>query len=179
MYCINLFSLTKHYLGLFKTVTGINYLLPLMDSVSLGDKVRLYHNATRFYYFIKTGSIVPLRFLKTNFIVSRIGQQKPTYALSAGTYIKLRNFTPWSIQLALPSGLALKVNTAYYGFLGRNAGIFTRKEYLGKASVHSNNYSRIIVRSCAKNPVDHPNGGRTRGKMLSKTPWGKPAKHNK
>lgn len=94
MYCINLFSLTKHYLGLFKTVTGINYLLPLMDSVSLGDKVRLYHNATRFYYFIKTGSIVPLRFLKTNFIVSRIGQQKPTYALSAGTYIKLRNFTP-------------------------------------------------------------------------------------
>jgi ribosomal protein L2 len=31
----------------------------------------------------------------------------------------------------------------------------------------------------AKNPVDHPNGGRTRGKMCFKTPWGLVAKATK
>ena len=35
------------------------------------------------------------------------------------------------------------------------------------------------VRSIAKNPVDHPNGGRANTKGSFKTPWGSIAKHNK
>lgn len=35
------------------------------------------------------------------------------------------------------------------------------------------------VRSIAKNPVDHPNGGRASTKGSFKTPWGSIAKHNK
>lgn len=170
LYCTNLLWANRFYFGLFKAVSGITYLLPLIDSVSLGDKIRLYHNATRFYYFLKTGSVVPLRFLKTNFIVSRIGQNKPIFALSAGTYVKLRNFTTKWIQIYLPSGQPLKVNSLFYGFIGRNSGIYSNRQYLGKASVTVSSYKRVIVRSCAKNPVDHPNGGRTRGKMLAKTP---------
>ena len=54
--------------------------------------------------------------------------------------------------------------------IGRNAGIYTYKQYFGKASSIVNGIRRIIVRSCAKNPIDHPNGGRTRGKMTFKTP---------
>jgi ribosomal protein L2 len=35
------------------------------------------------------------------------------------------------------------------------------------------------VRGVAKNPVDHPNGGRSKTKQPLKTPWGLIAKHNK
>lgn len=41
---------------------------------------------------------------------------------------------------------------------------------MGKYSTVTAKRLRIAVRSCAKNPVDHPNGGRTRGKMTTKTP---------
>jgi large subunit ribosomal protein L2 len=32
------------------------------------------------------------------------------------------------------------------------------------------------VRSIAMNPIDHPNGGRTKGGKHWATPWGKPTK---
>ena len=35
---------------------------------------------------------------------------------------------------------------------------------------------RPTVRSIAMNPVDHPNGGRTKGGKHWATPWGKPTK---
>lgn len=31
---------------------------------------------------------------------------------------------------------------------------------------------KIIVRGVAKNPVDHPNGGRTKVKQPERSPWG-------
>lgn len=38
---------------------------------------------------------------------------------------------------------------------------------------------KINVRGVAMNPVDHPNGGRTKAKQPEKSPWGWIAKHNK
>ena len=36
--------------------------------------------------------------------------------------------------------------------------------------------TRPTVRSIAMNPIDHPNGGRTKGGKHWATPWGKPTK---
>jgi large subunit ribosomal protein L2 len=36
-----------------------------------------------------------------------------------------------------------------------------------------------IVRGTAKNPNDHPNGGRTRALKLPQTPWARPAKKSR
>jgi large subunit ribosomal protein L2 len=36
--------------------------------------------------------------------------------------------------------------------------------------------NRPTVRSIAMNPIDHPNGGRTKGGKHWATPWGKPTK---
>lgn len=38
---------------------------------------------------------------------------------------------------------------------------------------------KIHVRGVAMNPVDHPNGGRTKAKQPEKSPWGWIAKHNR
>lgn len=158
---------------------GISYTAPLIESVGLGDRIRLYRNATRFYYFIKSGSVVPIKFLRTGFMLCQIGFVKPIIATSAGTYITLNTFNQSGISITLPSGRLVTLGSNYFGFIGRNAASQSYKQYLGKASIYNGNVKRIIVRSCAKNPVDHPNGGRTRGKQLIKTPWGRVARHNK
>jgi len=153
-----------------KSLTGIIYVTPLIDSVSIGDKIRLYRNATRFYYFIKTGSVVPLKFLRTGFILCQVGFNYPIFAKSAGTYITLNTFNNKGIIITLPSGKKIILGLTYFGFIGRNSAPFSYKQYLGKASTAFDFKKRTIVRSCAKNPVDHPNGGRTRGKQRIKTP---------
>lgn len=108
-----------------------------------------------------------------------MGYSKPFLATALGTYAKVRLIRPKSITVVLPSGAWREMTSSAAGIVGRNSGAAHYKEVLGKASGQFANTKRIIVRSCAKNPVDHPNGGRTRGKMLFKTPWGKPAKSNK
>ena len=49
-------------------------------------------------------------------------------------------------------------------------------EVTGKAGRTRWKGTRPTVRSIAMNPVDHPNGGRTKGGKHWATPWGKPTK---
>lgn len=178
-HCINIFQTNRSYKGLFQNLSGVLSLTPLIDCVGIGDRINFYKNATRFYYFIYAGSVIQLKYLKIGFIVSNIGFNTGVWSLSNGTYSKVLNLKTKSARLKLASGINLEISTGAYCLIGRNSGIYSYKQYKGKASVSLNGRHRIIVRSCAKNPVDHPNGGRTRGKMLFKTPWGKVAKSNK
>jgi len=50
---------------------------------------------------------------------------------------------------------------------------------IGKAGINMNRGYRPTVRGVAKNPVDHPHGGRTKTNSPERTPWGKTAKYNK
>ena len=125
------------------------------------------------------GVVTRLRFLKLATLVCNLGYGVPTLATARGTYAKVRLVRPRSVTVVLPSGEWREMTRNAAGIVGRNAGAAKYKEVLGKASARDKNLKRVIVRSSAKNPVDHPNGGRTRGKRLFKTPWGKPAKSSK
>lgn len=179
LYCYDLVATARKFFAVCKSIGGIIYFTPLIDSVALGDKLRLYRSAARLYYFVKAGSLTPIIFLRSGFMVCQLGISAARYAMSAGTYVLLNNFTTSGFSCTLPSGAKKVLTRGYYGLLGRNAAPLSYKQYLGKASINNSHYSRIIVRSCAKNPVDHPNGGRTRGKTLIKTPWGKVARSGK
>jgi large subunit ribosomal protein L2 len=48
-----------------------------------------------------------------------------------------------------------------------------------KAGYYINKGKKPTVRGIVKNPCDHPNGGRTRTILLSRTPWGKIAKKSR
>ena len=60
----------------------------------------------------------------------------------------------------------------------RRRGIEPRSlnEVAGKAGRTRWKGRRPTVRSIAMNPIDHPNGGRTKGGKHWATPWGKPTK---
>ena len=51
---------------------------------------------------------------------------------------------------------------AVFVCLGRNSNIMHKFTVFGKAGIRRNYGSRPIVRGVARNPVDHPNGGRTK-----------------
>jgi large subunit ribosomal protein L2 len=74
-----------------------------------------------------------------------------------------------SIKLKLPSSFVKILPLSVFVTLGRNSCSNHFKQYFGKASSIYMNRS-LQVRGVAKNPVDHPHGGRTRGKMTFLTP---------
>jgi large subunit ribosomal protein L2 len=66
-----------------------------------------------------------------------------------------------------------------YATLGRNCNTIPKGILVGKAGININRGFRPTVRGVAKNPVDHPHGGRTKSNSPERTPWGRVAKFNK
>lgn len=81
--------------------------------------------------------------------------------------IKLRSGVKYEVSLFCIATLGVISNIDY---MFRNLKKAGRSRWMGR---------RPIVRGVAKNPVDHPNGGRTCGGKVFKTPWGRIAKGQK
>lgn len=169
-YLVNLIQTHRQYAGIFKTNNGFVTILPLVDALNFTAPIFFYKNIIKFFFVLTLGSITSLKFLKTNFIVCNLGLKTPQYATSRGTFLLTTKTTKSYTFFKLPSGELKKFKNNHSVIIGRNTAVKTNKQILGKASSFKNGQNRIIVRSCKKNPVDHPNGGRTRGKMLFKTP---------
>lgn len=177
-FCVNFFKTYNKYIGQFKNNKGAYVILPLVNCMQLENQINLYKNVFRLFMFLYTGSLIKLKYYDLLFIVCNLGLIKPTYSLSMGTYCVINNKKKHFVIITLPSGKRIKHTNFGFAIFGRNTGIFSYKQYFGKAS-SSLLQKNITVRSVAKNPVDHPNGGRTRGKMCFKTPWGLVAKATK
>lgn len=179
-----LFFLTKifkfkyTYIALSKTKLGSQIITPLIDSLSFGQSFSIYKNMWKFLFFTNIGNIYLLKYTLVWCIVSQLGFYRPKYVRSFGTYGIILNQYDFFTKIQLPSGEKILINNNSTCFIGRNAGKLHFKEYFGKASFNLN-HKAIKTRSIAKNPVDHPNGGRTPGKSPKKTPWGLIAKKNK
>ena len=177
-YCIAINKIFKKFVSIYKNNLGIIKVLPLIDCIKINDKINFYKNIIKFMYFVYIGSIMQLKYYKIFFLLSNIGLIKPKFAVSMGTYVIILKKKNKKILLKLPSNQNIWISKYYYGIIGRNSGAFHYKEYFGKFSTNFGN-NKIIVRSVAKNPIDHPNGGRTRGKIVFRTPWGLIAKSSK
>ena len=90
---------------------------------------------------------------------------------SSGTYSVVSSVSGGSVSLKLPSG-AVTAKKQIVSYLGQNIIIPKLSNYRYKKTL-------LRVRGIAKNPVDHPNGGRSNTKGSFKTPWGKVAKFSK
>ena len=99
-------------------------------------------------------------------------------AVCNGTYIFLKKKVSFKgfFQVILPSGFFKKININSLITLGRNDNIFEKKLIFSSFWAKK---KKIRVRGIAKNPVDHPNGGRSNTKQPLKTPWGLIAKKSK
>lgn len=106
---------------------------------------------------------------------------KLTFIKASGTFgVKLKGKkTVKLILIKLPSGKIYFFFKKTQCFIGKNFNFFNNKFIEGKWGNSIHRTKQLAVRGVAKNPVDHPNGGRTKAKQPEKSPWGWIAKHSK
>ena len=104
-----------------------------------------------------------------------------TYARSAGTFCKVFLIHFWwrHAYLKLPSNRKLKISSETFIFIGKCSNTAYRKFVVGNAGTAMYRGKKPKVRGVAMNPVDHPNGGRTKTCRPLKNIWGRIAKKNK
>jgi len=94
------------------------------------------------------------------------------YVRSSGTkskIIKLDDSTHTAL-LQLPSGVKKIFSFYSFVFIGRVALGLTKRFTTNKAGYWRSFGSKSLVRGVAKNPVDHPHGGRTKSVKYPRTP---------
>jgi large subunit ribosomal protein L2 len=142
--------------------------LSVGDSVISGQKVD-----------VKPGNAMPLGSMPVGTIVHNV-ELKPgrggQMARSAGAFAQLVGRDGGWAVIKLNSGETRKVRSDCMASVGAVSNQDHTNEVIGKAGRMRWKGNRPTVRSTAMNPIDHPNGGRTKGGKHWATPWGKPTK---
>jgi large subunit ribosomal protein L2 len=128
---------------------------------------------------VKPGNAMPLAAMPIGTIVHNV-ELRPgrggQLARSAGAYVQLvGRDAGWAI-LKMNSGETRRVRAECMATVGAVSNSDHSNQIYGKAGRMRWKGNRPTVRSIAMNPVDHPNGGRTKGGKHWATPWGKPTK---
>jgi large subunit ribosomal protein L2 len=121
------------------------------------------------------GNYVLLKFLDKFCIFSNI--QKNGFfkiALSSGTFSQLIDFFKDFnlVKISLPSKKCIFVSGSCFVLLGKNSQQQRKFCFLGKAGLNKNVGIKPKVRGVARNPVDHPHGGRTKTNKPEVSIWG-------
>ena len=128
---------------------------------------------------VKPGNAMPLASMPIGSIVRNVVLKQGRggqLARSAGSYVQLvGRDAGWAI-LKLSSGETRRVRQECMASIGAVSNPDHGNISIGKAGRTRWLGRRTTVRSIAMNPVDHPNGGRTKGGKHWATPWGKPTK---
>lgn len=170
------------FYGVFKSIYGHIFLMKLSNGSFLGDLFKNLYLPIKLLKKNFLGIYIQLKNLPIYFIVSNIffNKNKSQISKSSGTYcqlLELKNFLNLAL-LKLPSGSKKFININSFCVSGRNSNIFHKYEVYSKASFFSLLGRKPNVRGVAKNPVDHPHGGRTKTNKPEVSPWGWVTKHS-
>lgn len=128
---------------------------------------------------VKPGNAMPMSAMPIGTIVHNV-EMKPgkggQMARSAGAFAQLIGRDSGFAVLRLNSGETRKVPADCMATVGAVSNPDHMNTVVGKAGRTRWMGRRPHNRSIAMNPVDHPNGGRTKGGKHWATPWGKPTK---
>ena len=128
---------------------------------------------------VKPGNAMPLLAMPIGTVVHNV-EIKPgrggQLARSAGAYVQLVGRDAGWAVLKMKSGETRRVRAECMASVGAVSNPDNSNQVTGKAGRTRWKGIRPTVRSIAMNPVDHPNGGRTKGGKHWATPWGKPTK---
>ncbi|KAI3646796.1 hypothetical protein MP228_009724 [Amoeboaphelidium protococcarum] len=124
------------------------------------------------------GNCLPLSAIPPGTLIHNIGLKNGEagkIARSAGTYAQLlRTGQKGLAQIKMCSGEIRFIPVGAKATIGTVSNPFHKLEILGTAGANRRRGKRPSVRGVAQNPVDHPMGGRGRGRgMPSTSPWGK------
>lgn len=150
--------------------------------MQLGQKTFSSNLPQNFWFNKLPGNLVFLKYLTKYSIFSNIYINLLTkYALSNGTYCQVIDiFGDFNlVKITLPSKQIKIVSGWCFAITGRNSKIEFKFNRVGKAGLNFLTGIKPKVRGVAKNPVDHPHGGRTKTNQPEVSPWGWIAKRNK
>lgn len=170
-----LISLVKHHTGSFSV-------RPFVSGSYIGQFVFSSNLPSNYWTNKLPGNLVLLRYLNRHTIFSNVylnGFKK--FALSNGTFCQvLENFFDFNlIKITLPSKRTKMLSGWNFVFLGKNSQENYLYNRLGKAGIRILSGKKPKVRGVARNPVDHPHGGRTKTNQPEVSMWGWVAKRNK
>jgi large subunit ribosomal protein L2 len=162
------------FIALIKYTDGTLAYILAPQRLAVGDSVISGVKAD-----VKPGNAMQLASLPIGTIVHNI-EMKPgaggKMARSAGAYAQLVGRDAGWAVVRMNSGETRKVRAECLATVGAVSNPDHMNEVTGKAGRTRWKGIRPTVRSTAMNPVDHPNGGRTKGGKHWATPWGKPTK---
>jgi len=128
---------------------------------------------------IKTGNCLPLKSIPVGTIIHNI-ELKPgkggQFARSAGSSAQIVGKDSGYTLIKLRSGEVRRVLSECYATVGAVSNPDQQNITISKAGRNRWLRVRPVVRGIAKNPVDHPHGGRTCGGRHPVSPWGQPTK---
>ncbi len=128
---------------------------------------------------VKPGNAMPIGAVPVGTIVHNV-ETKPgaggSLARSAGAFVMVAGRDGAYVIIKLKSGETRMVPANAMASVGAVSNPDHINEVVGKAGRTRWKGYRRVSRGIARNPVDHPNGGRTNGGKHWATPWGKPTK---
>ncbi len=165
------------FIALIKYEDGtLSYILA-PQRLAVGDQVISGPNVD-----VKPGNAMPIGAVPVGTIVHNV-EVKPgaggSLARAAGTYVMVAGRDGANVIIKLKSGETRMVPAICMASVGAVSNPDHLNEVVGKAGRTRWKGWRPISRGIARNPVDHPNGGRTNGGKHWATPWGKPTKGKK
>ena len=128
---------------------------------------------------VKPGNAMEVGSVPVGTVVHNV-ETKPgaggSLARAAGTYAMVAGRDGGNVIIRLKSGETRLVPANSMASVGAVSNQDHINEVIGKAGRARWMGRRPVSRGIARNPVDHPNGGRTNGGKHWATPWGKPTK---
>ena len=180
-----LVSITRNknkYVSVNKHITGSLSIRPLVLGAKINQCVFSSTLPQKFWLNNLPGNFTLLKFLSKYSIISNIFIKNfSKYALSNGTFCQILDlFKDFNlVKIVLPSKKIKLVSGWSFVILGRNSNPDSRFNRIGKAGIMYNIGKKPKVRGVARNPVDHPHGGRTKTNQPEVSVWGWIAKRNK
>lgn len=160
------------------------FLLPAVQGVTIGTEFIIDNK-----FFINNTTVdlgLPcllklVMFYRQISNIFSLNTNKNSYSNSSGCYsTKIPNKKKEKLlKIVLPSKTIKFFKPYTTCLIGRNALSDKKLFKPGKAGITFNYGIKSSVRGVAKNPVDHPNGGRTKSCKPEMSPWGWIAKLNK
>jgi ribosomal protein L2 len=105
--------------------------------------------------------------------VSNNAGNKITYAKSSGSFCKIKKTKKTKkklVTVVLPSKQDIFLNKFSKVYIGKNIDFKIPELIEGKYGFGFHKNKKISVRGVAMNPVDHPNGGRTKSVQPERSP---------
>lgn len=158
-----------------KSIYGTSIIVPGVEFLTPGRKIFDFTKNCLFNKPFYLGSQILLENLPYHLFVCYINNNfnnKRTFAKSSGAFgMKLKaKKTVKLILVKLPSEITYLFLKTTKCFIGKNTNFFNNKFIEGKWGFGIHKHKTISVRGVAMNPVDHPNGGRTKAKQPEKSP---------